>query len=158
MDGAEYKGMLARIDNWRAAYKIGMRFGSCGSAEGRYRATADQDASHGLVVNRADAELIELAWRSMMPVRSKWLIKWHFVQGVPDAAIIRMLQRKHGYGVRRDYFACEIRCAVEQLKKNVDRLESRAYSRLTQFNSGSSVSWSPVGGLVSPEANEPALA
>lgn len=138
MDGAEYKLVLGRIDNWVRAMRAGIRFGSCGSAERHWRPEPQgRDDEQAPFIDRHDAELIEKAWRTLQPVRVKWMIKWHFVQGIAPMGIIRMLQRKHGYGIRVDNYPYEIRCAVELLKKNIDRLQSASYLSSQQSDSGS---------------------
>lgn len=142
MDRDEFKAFEGRIDNWRAAYRVGMHYGQCASVEGRYRGDAapprGEEVSAPRLVDAKDAALLEDAWKTLMAPWAKWMIKWHFIAQNPRLAVLRMTNKRYKRGITADSYELHLRAAVELMKKNLDMRSARQHNQLQQFDPTSS--------------------
>lgn len=139
MTEQEFREFEGRLENWCRGLRLsGGSAGHCGSVEGQYQCPSDRNRGAEntvTLVDVKDAWLIEDAWRTLLQPWAKWLIKWHYLYKASPHGVMRQLQKRCGYGLRRDRYDPALREAVSLLKKNVDSRARRSYSSAQQSDS-----------------------
>jgi hypothetical protein len=106
-----------RIENWRRyVLAHGSHYSQARSLEGDYRSPQHwhPEAPRPPSVMRADAELLEAAWRTVRPPESRSIILWHHIYRLPEWTIRRRVRSMYHHAIGR-----------EQLGEEVVRAETR---------------------------------
>ena len=119
-----------RIDNWRRwVLTGGAHYSQARSLEGDYRSPQHwhPEAPRPVSAVRADAELLDAAWRTVRPLESRSIILWHHINRLPEWTIRRRVRDMYRHAIPK-----------EQLPEEIERTECRfalaieAQERLTQ--------------------------
>ena len=107
-----------RIDNWRRWVLAGggHHYRPAQSLEGDYRSPQHwhPEAPRPASAVRADAELLEAAWRTVRPLESRSIILWHHINRLPEWTIRRRVRQQYGHAY-----------TAEQLPDEIARAETR---------------------------------
>lgn len=100
-----------RIENWRRwVLATGSPYGQANSLEGDYRSPQHwhPEGPRGPEVWRADAELLEAAWRTVRPLESRSVLLWHHIYRLPEWTIRRRVRQIYKYAMTKEQLPEEI--------------------------------------------------
>ena len=116
-----------RIENWRRwVLSKGAPYRQANSLEGNYRSPQHwhPEGPRPVEVWRADAELLEAAWRAVRPLESAQLIRLHHLFRKNPAHIRRIIRNMYGHNIAPDQYdgevakaECRFQLAIEERER-----------------------------------------
>lgn len=116
-----------RIENWRRWVLAGggHHYRQAQSLEGDYRSPQHwhPEAPRPVSANRADAEILEAAWRTVRPLESRSIILWWHINRLPEWTIRRRVRQVYGHAIGREQLGDEIVRAEARFQGAIEERE-----------------------------------